>query len=64
MATEPLTCQRCNGDGWYVDHDDDCYEEGQCVGCGGVQRQCDDCGGTGRLSGASAGSQEEGTDGD
>jgi hypothetical protein len=41
-------CDLCAGDGWYVDHEDECYEDGDC-NCSGVQRQCERCAGTGRL---------------
>ena len=35
-------CPSCDGLGWMVDHEDACYERGDCVGCGGVQVPCDD----------------------
>lgn len=44
-----MTCDRCGGDGWIVDHSDECYAAGDCVGGQGcpVQRQCEACrGGT------------------
>ena len=33
-------CPACGGDGWYVGHDDECYDTGDCV-CGGVQVRCE-----------------------
>lgn len=39
-------CPSCDGDGWYLDHADECYENGDCS-CSGVQRQCEACAGTG-----------------
>lgn len=35
-------CPTCNGDGWVIDHDEACYEAGDCIGCGGRQVRCDD----------------------
>lgn len=35
-------CARCHGEGWYADHEAECYEDGDCS-CSGVQVQCD-CG--------------------
>lgn len=32
-------CQRCDGIGWYVDHEYECYENRDCS-CSGVQVQC------------------------
>jgi hypothetical protein len=43
VAEISYSCNTCGGDGWYVDHSDDCYASGECVGCGGVQRPCPDC---------------------
>jgi hypothetical protein len=45
---ETVKCSACGGDGWYVGHEDKCYETGDC-GCSGVQLQCEKCGGTGRV---------------
>jgi hypothetical protein len=36
---KPPTCPYCEGEGWYIDHEDECYENGACS-CSGVQRQC------------------------
>lgn len=47
-AAPPANCGWCEGDGWYVDHSDECYAKGECVGCGGIQRQCEKCSGSGR----------------
>ena len=43
-------CDKCNGDGWYVDHAPDCSgcETGECD-CGGCQYQCETCKGQGEL---------------
>lgn len=30
----------CGGDGWYIDHEDECYETGDC-NCSGVQVECE-----------------------
>ena len=56
-----MKCKQCNGDGWYADHSeshyrngnnpDDCYK----YGCP-IQVQCADCLGTGEI-------KEETTDG-
>jgi len=43
-----IKCQMCGGDGWYVGHDDECYETGDC-NCSGVQVRCETCGGTGEV---------------
>ena len=50
----PMKCKQCNGDGWYADHSeshyrngnnpDDCYK----YGCP-IQVQCADCLGTGEI---------------
>lgn len=40
-------CYSCGGDGWYVGHDDECYDTGVC-NCSRVQICCDSCGGTGK----------------
>lgn len=32
-------CPGCGDDGWYVGHEDDCHETGDCV-CSGVQIEC------------------------
>jgi hypothetical protein len=37
---EPDTCPACGGDGWYVGHEDECYDTGDCV-CSGVQVRCE-----------------------
>lgn len=37
-----MTCPTCGDDGWIIDHDEECYESGDCIGCGGVQVRCDD----------------------
>lgn len=42
----PPVCRSCNGDGWYVGHEDECHETGDCH-CSGVQIPCEMCGGTG-----------------
>lgn len=39
-------CSYCDGEGWFADHEDECYEDGACF-CSGVQVQCHVCGGTG-----------------
>ena len=41
------TCPTCSGYGWWVDHEDECYQTGDC-GCSGVQVECRDCAGTGK----------------
>lgn len=41
-------CPGCDGDGYVTDHDNACHHAGQCVGCGGVQAQCQACSGTGQ----------------
>jgi len=33
-------CPVCRGDGWYIGHEDACYDTGDCQ-CGGVQVRCD-----------------------
>lgn len=33
-------CPGCGGDGWYVGHEDECYDTGDCC-CSGVQIQCE-----------------------
>jgi hypothetical protein len=43
------TCPDCGGDGWEIGHEDECYEQGDCV-CAGVQVPCNRCGGTGDVS--------------
>lgn len=50
QASHGETCPKCAGDGWQIDHSDECYEAGDCVGCGGVQVECETCEGTGRVS--------------
>lgn len=35
-----LVCPECGGDGWYVGHEDECHETGDC-NCSGVQIQCE-----------------------
>lgn len=50
VARIPEPCANCGGDGWVVDHSDECYARGDCVGCGGVQVQCPSCGGSGQAS--------------
>lgn len=39
---EGTQCPTCAGDGWIIDHDEMCYEAGDCVGCHGRRVQCDD----------------------
>jgi len=34
-----LVCPECGNDGWYIDHADECYENGDC-NCSVVQRRC------------------------
>lgn len=46
---ENSTCSDCNGEGWYLDHEDECYENGRC-NCTGVQVWCERCRGTGTLA--------------
>ena len=48
--TQPLdvTCPDCQGEGWYIGHENQCYAKGDCE-CSGVQEWCDRCQGTGRL---------------
>lgn len=41
----PDVCPTCGGDGWYVGHEDECYDTGDCV-CSGVQVQCECAGAT------------------
>lgn len=46
-GTESLVeCRYCDGQGWFADHEDECYEDGACS-CSGVQVQCHECNGTG-----------------
>lgn len=33
-------CPACGGDGWYVGHEDECHDTGDCV-CSGVQVECE-----------------------
>lgn len=33
-------CPACGGDGWYVAHDDECYDTGDCC-CAGEQVRCE-----------------------
>ncbi len=42
LATPPTKCPTCDDLGWVVDHDEECYWTGDCVGCGGRQVPCDD----------------------
>lgn len=49
-ANHIATCEKCGGHGWVYDHSDECYEAGDCVGCGGVQVECKACEGTGRVA--------------
>ena len=48
-----MKCPKCNGDGWYIDHSDRHYATGNSESCDDagcpVQRQCEDCKGTGEL---------------
>lgn len=37
---QPDVCPHCGGDGWYVGHEDVCYDTGDCE-CSGVQVQCE-----------------------
>ena len=39
-------CRTCDGNGWYVGHEDECCRTGDCA-CSGVQIQCEVCFGTG-----------------
>lgn len=46
-----MKCNKCNGDGWYIDHSDEHYANngsGDCsdMGCP-IQRQCESCKGGG-----------------
>ena len=40
------TCPKCEGVGWYADHDPNC--NGSCDHCP-VQVQCEECEGTGKI---------------
>lgn len=33
-------CPACYGEGWYVGHDDECYDTGDCV-CSGERVRCE-----------------------
>lgn len=44
-------CSDCQGDGWLLGHEDQCYAKGACE-CSGVQEWCDRCRGTGRAAAA------------
>ena len=35
-------CAECDGEGWYIGHEDACYEQCDCV-CSGVQVPCHVC---------------------
>lgn len=35
-----VVCSACGGDGWYVGHEDECSETGDC-NCSGVQIECE-----------------------
>ncbi len=37
---QPESCPACGGDGWYIGHEDECYDTGDC-NCSGVQVECD-----------------------
>lgn len=37
---EPDLCPACGGQGWYVGHDDECYDTGDCV-CSGERVRCE-----------------------
>lgn len=37
---EPATCSSCGGHGWYIGHEDVCYDSGDCS-CSGVQVECE-----------------------
>jgi len=43
-----MKCSNCSGDGWYIEHANECigWETGEC-NCGGVQTECESCKGTG-----------------
>lgn len=38
--TQSAVCATCDGKGWYVGHEDACYDGDGCV-CSGVQVECD-----------------------
>lgn len=40
LRPRPNDCPACGGDGWYVGHEDECYDTGDCV-CSGVQVRCE-----------------------
>lgn len=42
----PTLCHSCKGEGWELDHEDECYETGDC-NCTGVQMPCSFCKGKG-----------------
>ena len=44
-----VECPSCGGDGWYVGHEDECWETGDC-NCSGVQLQCEQCQGSGSVT--------------
>jgi len=51
--TEPAReqeCPGCGGKGWWHDYCDRCYATGEHCGCGGQQRPCETCSGTGALA--------------
>lgn len=51
-ASEPRTCETCEGKGWTSGHSPDIHdhdEEGNCLGACPVQLQCESCNGTGKL---------------
>lgn len=51
-ASEPRTCETCEGKGWTSGHSPDIHAhdgEGNCLGACPVQLQCESCNGTGKL---------------
>lgn len=60
-GTQPLdaTCPDCQGEGWYIGHENQCYAKGDCE-CSGVQEWCDRCKGSGRLDREGPGSTSGG----
>ena len=44
-----VDCPTCDGKGWWHDHCDRCYATGEWCGCGGEQRRCETCAGSGRV---------------
>lgn len=39
-AGQEPPCVVCGGDGWYIGHEDECYDSGNCL-CAGIQVECD-----------------------